>query len=154
MKYYFKKKEMISTTKTVSNPFVTIEMVVILPALEEQSKALLVPIAWEEDPKLKPTKTSSLSLNSLISSGPKVAPTIPVTTTIDIVIGICSLTPNIADTSLAITVVIPLGNSDRFKLGIKVWTETIGNENTPFVRAFDTGHNSSEWVYIKEIKYK
>ena len=38
-------------------------------------------------------------------------------------------------------------------LGIEVWTETIGGNDTPFVRAFDTGHNTSNWVYIKEIKY-
>ena len=39
------------------------------------------------------------------------------------------------------------------KLNIKVWTETIGDEETPFIRAFDTGHDTSDWVYIKEIKY-
>ena len=39
------------------------------------------------------------------------------------------------------------------KLDIKVYTETVGNENTPFIRAFDTGHNTSNWIYIKEIKY-
>ena len=38
-------------------------------------------------------------------------------------------------------------------LGIEVWTETIGGKDTPFVRAFDTGHNTLNWVYIKEIKY-
>ena len=38
-------------------------------------------------------------------------------------------------------------------LGLKRWMETIGNESTPFVRAFDTGYNTSNWVYIKGIKY-
>ena len=38
-------------------------------------------------------------------------------------------------------------------LGIEVWTETIGGKDTTFVRAFDTGHNTLNWVYIKEIEY-
>ena len=36
-------------------------------------------------------------------------------------------------------------------LGEGIYTETIGDEETPFLYAFDTGYDIEDWLYIEKI---
>ena len=80
----------------------------IAPSTSPISKALDVPIAWDDVPRAAPTATGSLIFNSLNIIGPKIFPITPVITITDTVRE--GMPPIFLDISIPIGVVMLLGS--------------------------------------------